>query len=384
LVRRAIRLAEARPDGKLESEIIRVSIFHRSLVREILALGGAVGLVLLLIILTRLLIRFLGDAAGGLVEAEAVLALMGFSLVSYLPVVLCLAVFIAVLLTLSRSYRDSEMQVWFSSGLSLLAWIQPVLRVAFPIAFAVGFMSLFLTPWTLAESQSYLSRLKSRDDVSRVTPGTFYESKSAQRVAFVDATSDAQSKVNNVFVESKRQDKVSVVVAERGLQRTEANGERFLVLEKGRQYEGVPGTPEYQIVDFDTYSMRIDTKEPVQETPSTRAMSVPELWKIASPEAFAEFHWRLALPIVTLLLALAAIPLSFVNPRSGRSWNLLIAILVFVLYYNTLNIFQVWTAKERIPAWLGMWPVHGAMLLLLLGLFSRQILALRWLVFSRR
>ncbi|MBL8518130.1 MAG: LPS export ABC transporter permease LptF [Betaproteobacteria bacterium] len=361
-----------------------MSIFHRSLVREILGVGGAVGLVLLLIILTRLLIRFLGDAAGGVVEAEAVLALMGFSLISYLPVVLCLAVFIAVLLTLSRSYRDSEMQVWFSSGLSLLAWIRPVLRVAFPVALAVGMMSLFLTPWTLAQSQSYLSRLKSKDDVSRVTPGTFYESKGTQRVAFVDATSDAESKVNNVFVESKRQDTVSVVVAERGLQRTEANGDRFLVLEKGRQYEGVPGTVEYQIVDFDTYSMRIDSKEPVQESPSTRAMSVMDLWKSASAESFAEFHWRMALPIVTLLLALAAIPLSFVNPRSGRSWNLLIAILVFVLYYNTLNIFQLWTAKERIPAWLGMWPVHGAMLLILAGLFSRQILALRWLVFSRR
>lgn len=361
-----------------------MSIFHRSLVREVLAVGGAVGLVLLLIILTRLLIRFLGNAAGGLVEAEAVLALMGFSLISYLPVVLCLAMFIAVLLTLSRSYRDSEMQVWFTSGLSLLAWIRPVMRVAVPVAVTVGLMSLFLTPWTLEQSQSYLARLKSRDDVSKVTPGTFYESRSAQRVAFVDATSDTQQNVNNVFVESKRQDKVSVVVAERGLQRTDATGQRFLVLEKGRQYEGVPGTAEYQIVDFETYSMRIDTKEPVQEAPSARAMSVPELWKTGSAEAFAEFHWRMALPIVTLLLALAAIPLSFVNPRSGRSWNLLIAILVFVLYYNLLNIFQVWTAKERIPVWLGMWPVHGAMLFVLLALFSRQMLALRWLLFSRR
>ena len=161
-----------------------MSIFHRSLVREILAVGGSVGLVLLLIILTRLLIRFLGDAAGGLVEAEAVLALMGFSLVSYLPVVLCLAMFIAVLLTLSRSYRDSEMQVWFFSGLSLPAWIRPVMRVAVPLAVAVALMSLFLTPWTLAQSQSYLARLKSRDDVSKVTTGTFYESRSAQRVAF--------------------------------------------------------------------------------------------------------------------------------------------------------------------------------------------------------
>lgn len=359
-------------------------IFHRSLTREFLTLGGSVGLVLLLIILTRLLIRFLGDAAGGNVEPEAVLALMGFSLLSYLPVVVCLSLFIAVLLAITRSYRDSEMQVWFSSGLPLTAWVNPVLRVGLPTALVVGGMSLVLTPWTFDQTQQYLARLKARDEVSRVSPGTFYESRATQRVAFVDTTSDTKQNVNNVFVESRKLDKVSVVVAERGLQRTEANGERFLVLEKGRQYEGVPGKAEFQIVNFERYSMRIDSREPPGDTPSTRSLSVMELWSKGTPETLAEFHWRIALPIVTLLLALIAIPLSFVNPRSGRSWNLLMAILVFVLYYNMLNIFQAWTAKERIPVWVGMWPVHAGMVLLVLFLFFRQVMPLRWLVASRR
>lgn len=359
-------------------------IFHRSLTREFLALGGSVGLVLLLIILTRLLIRFLGDAAGGSVEPEAVLALMGFSLLSYLPVVVCLSLFIAVLLALTRSYRDSEMQVWFASGLPLTAWVNPVLRVGLPTALVVGAMSLVLTPWTFEQTQQYLARLKARDEVSRVTPGMFYESRAAQRVAFVDTTSDTRQNVNNVFVESRKQDKVSVVVAERGLQRTEPNGERFLVLEKGRQYEGVPGQAEFQIVDFERYAMRIDAREPQGDSPSTRSLSVKALWAAGTPETFAEFHWRIALPIVTLLLALIAIPLSFVNPRSGRSWNLLVAILVFVLYYNLLNIFQAWTARERIPVWVGMWPVHGGMVLLVLFLFFRQVMPLRWLLPGRR
>lgn len=361
-----------------------MTIFHRSLTREFAAVGASVCVVLLLIILTRLLIRFLGDAATGSVEPEAVVALMGFSLLSYLPVILCLALFIAILLAISRSYRDSEMQVWFASGLGLIAWARPVLHLAVPIALVVAAMSMVLTPWALAQSQEYLRRLKSRDDVSRISPGTFYESRGSQRVAFVDTTSDNRERVNNVFVESRRQDKISVVVAERGSQHTGVNGDRFLVLEKGRQYEGAPGTPEYRVVDFERYLMRVEPREAARENLSTRALSVPALWEARSPEAFAELHWRMALPIVTLLLALIAIPLAFVNPRSGRSWNLLIAILVFMLYYNMLNIFQVWTSKERVPVWLGLWPVHAGMLLILLALFSRQMLAFRWLAFARR
>ena len=49
-------------------------------------------------------------------------------------------------------------------------------------------------------------------------------------------------------------------------------------------------------------------------------------------------------------MGLFAVPLSFVNPRSGRSWNLIFAVLIYVLYNNCLSIFQAWTACERIAS----------------------------------
>jgi len=361
-----------------------VTIFHRSLTREFTGIGVAVCSVLLAISATYWIVRLLGRAAGGSVEPEAVLVLLGFSLVYYLPVLLCVSLFVAVLLALTRAHRESEMQVWFSSGLAITAWIRPIMHFAIPVAVVIAGLSTFLTPWSLAQSQEYQRRLKSRDEVSRVTPGTFFESKSAQRVAFVDTTSDSKEVVNNVFVESRRQDRVSVVVAEKGSQQTDPNGDRFLVLQRGRQYEGIPGTPEYRIVDFDRYQMRIETKEAKAEAPTSKSMSTLDLMAKPDAEQAAELHWRVALPISALILALFAIPLAFVNPRSGRSWNMLLAILVFMLYYNFLNIFQVWTARERIPVWVGLWPVHFGMAAILVLLFFRQLFAFRWLVFARR
>ena len=116
----------------------------------------------------------------------------------------------------------------------------------------------------------------------------------------------------------------------------------------------------------------------------SRALSTLALIVSPSAERLAELHWRAALPIAAMLLALLAIPLSFVNPRSGASWNLFLAVLIFFLYYNLLKIFEAWTIQGRISPWIGMWPVHVGMIALLLVLFSRQLFSFRWLAFARK
>ena len=107
-------------------------------------------------------------------------------------------------------------------------------------------------------------------------------------------------------------------------------------------------------------------------------MSTIDLVHGGKPDQIAELHWRLALPIAVLIMALFAIPLAFVNPRTGRSWNLVLAVLVYAIYNNLLSIFQAWTAQSRIPPWLGLWPVHFAMLAIIAFLFYRQLYGFRF------
>ncbi len=359
-------------------------IFRRSLSREFTAIGLSVLSVLTTIFLIVSLVRLLGKVADGLQEPEAVIALLGFGLLSYLPVVLALSVFVAVLLTLSRSYRDSEMPVWFSSGLPLTAWVRPVLGFGIPVVLITALLSLVLTPWALSQSAEYQRILRSRDDVSRLTPGNFMETRSANQVFFVDKTSDATDTVNNVFVQFNQHGRFGVVVAEKGFQETQPNGDKFLVLLSGRRYEGTPSALDFQITDFERWMIRLEAHEVATGDQPTKAL--PTLTLITEPtaERLAELHWRLALPMVAMILSLIAIPLSFVNPRSGTSWNLIFAALVFFLYYNLLGIFQAWTAQGKISAWIGLTPVHIGMLAVLLGLFWRQLFGFRWLATSRK
>ena len=177
-------------------------IFRKSLLREFAGSALGVFIVLLAITLTTQLIRFLGQAASGTLAVDAVLAMLGFSSIGYLPVLLSLTLFISVLMTLTRSYRDSEMIVWFCAGVGLTAWTRPVIAFATPLVFTVALLSLVLSPWAISKSEEYRHQLDSRDDVTAVAPGVFRESRHSDRVYFVETVEGDERSVANVFVSS--------------------------------------------------------------------------------------------------------------------------------------------------------------------------------------
>ena len=348
-------------------------IFQRALLREFANLAVAVFMTLFLIALTTRLIRLLGNAAGGKIPSESVVAFLGFFALHALPVLLSLTLFITVLLTLTRSYRDSEMVIWFNSGLSLAAWAKPVLTFALPIVLVIGALSMFGSPWAFRMSEQYQSRMDARDDVSRVDPGVFGESRSKNRVFFVESIAGDAATVQNVFVNTKQHSRDGVMVAQRGITEVAPNGDRFLVLLSGRRYEGTPGEAEYRLMEFERYATRIDTKEGDEPVETHKGLSTLALIENPVNANRGELLWRVGVPISALILALLAIPMSFVNPRAGRSVNLVFALLTYMVYSNLLSVSQARVAQGRMPFSTGWWLVHGVMLLVLLFLFVRRL-----------
>lgn len=348
-------------------------IFERAARREFAQAAAGISVALLAILTSTQLIRLLKDAAGGHIAPEAVLSLLGFAALNFMPILLSLTLFVAVLLSLSRSYRDSEMVVWFSSGLPLTAWVRPVLRFAAPIVLAIAALSGFLSPWANYNTADYKQRLSSRSDLSQVSPGAFREAKKGQRVFFVEALAEDASEVGNVFVASVQEGKLGVVMSDAGHQEVAPNGDRFVVLDRGRRYEVEPGTPEFKVMEFQRYKVRTQDGEAKPAERSPNRLPINELILDDSNQARGELLWRIGLPVSALILALLAIPLSYVNPRAGRSANMLIAILIYAIYSNLMSVSQAWVAQGKLSFWIGVWAAHGFMLLPLALLFYRRI-----------
>src|SRR6185295_12928098 len=225
-------------------------IFRRSLVRELTATAVGLFVVLMGILFTNLMLRLLARAAGGAVAPEGILALLGFNALFYLNILLSVTVFLTVLLTLSRWYRDSEMIVWFTSGQSPTALLWPILWFAAPFFVAIVVLSLFLSPWAEQRKIEYERQLESRDEIALLTPGLFREFRRANLVVFVDSINTFDGTIRNIFLHSVDDGKDSTTVARSGYLNVAPNGDRFIVLDDGRRYEGKPGSTEYRIVEF--------------------------------------------------------------------------------------------------------------------------------------
>jgi len=346
-------------------------IFQRALRRELASSAGATFTVLFTIILTWTLIRILGQAAGGKVASSDVLALIAFASLNYLPTVLILTSFISVLMVVTRTYKDSEMVVWFASGQSLTAWIRPVLVFGAPLILITAMLAFYGTPWAKQRSAEYVERFAKREDLQKVSPGQFKESSSANRIFFVEGTSGQTSSVQNVFVNTVDARGTSVIVAKEGVIDVAPNGERYLVLNNGRRYQGTPGQADFQTMEFERYSMRVAAQ--VQELGSeleVNAIPTSVLLKTPGNAARAELLWRISLPVTCLILMLLAIPLGFVNPRAGSSANLIIALLIFFTYNNTVKVVEASVKQGKFAFGSAWWPLHLAAIIAVVVLFA--------------
>jgi lipopolysaccharide export system permease protein len=335
-------------------------LYRRALLQELSLSSGASLIILIAIALVTLFIRLLGDAARGVLANEAVFTYLGFNLLHFLPVLLSVAIFIGGLLTLLRYCRDSEMAVWFSSGLSLNDWIKPMLMFALPMALILALLTNIVVPWALSKKDDYKKELLSRDDTAAVVPGIFAESQGGDRVYFVESLNPLSGTVRNVFMQSNDSGKSGVVVAAEGAQRKLDDGTRFLVLSKGRRYEGEPGKAEYRIIHFERYWIRLDPVEVKGEgrEKNIRQLGTLELWRSAETDAKGELAGRINVPLSILVLALLAIPLSYVNNRAKRSYGLIIALLLYFIYNNLMSVTQSWIAQGKLGLTAGLLAAH--------------------------
>ena len=353
-------------------------IFYRSLLREFAVTGMLVSSILLGIMVFTQLIRLLGDSVRGLLAVEGVMALVGFTTLNYLPIVLSVSLYLSILLTLTRCYRDSEMVVWFSSGIGLTRWVRPVMGFAIPVVCVIALLSFVLAPWAKMKAEEFKNQLDTRDDVALAKEGVFRESKQSDRVFFLENVDAKNNRVGNIFIQSVQNSKEGTMVAKEGLQETAANGDRFIVLLNGTRYEGVPGQYDFKIVEFERYSVRIEAAKIKEVELDRKSYTTLQLLKDPTPGNISELAWRIGSPLSALILAAIAIPLSFVNPRSGRSFNLVIAVVLYMVYNNMMGVTTTWIEQRKIGVFLGLWGIHATMIGLMVIMFYNRLSVYTW------
>lgn len=351
-------------------------IIFKYLSREILITLFAATLALLVLFVTNQSVQFLQRAANGLVPATDILQLIALQIPLLLGYLLPLGLYLGVLLTLSRMHMDSEMTVLSACGVSRSKITGMILVIATGMALIVAWLMSSVVPQAQGEINTVLNRAAATASVGQVIPGRFmmFGNRPSQRFVFYAQSVENHAVLHHVFMAKQMQtkeaapEKWQVIVAKKAYETAIPNQMgRYLIFDQGYRYAGIPGEKNYHELQFHQYGIRLPMN-PISNFNAAQYYSISKLLSPRSPEEVrdfqAELQWRLAMPISVWLFALLAVPLSEVRPRYGKFTQLLPAMLIFLTYGDLIFLSRSWIQSGRLSPAIGMWWVHGALLLL--------------------
>ena len=344
-------------------------LIEKHLLRQFALSVAAVAVVLLLVGLGGLLVDLMAKIASGKVPAGLLLSQLGLRSVQVLPLLLPLALFIGLLLAVGRLYGDSEMAVLASVGMGPQQLWRPLALVTVPVALVVALSSLWLAPTGARIARDMVETAKRSFLVAGLEAGRFIELPGRAGVLYVGELSTDGTRFQQMFVQSEREGRLDVITATQGELFVQGDRERYLLLRDGFRVEGALDAKDFRLMRFGENELRVPAVEASAGANELEARSTRQLLSQSDPAARAELHWRIATPLVALLLGVLALPLGRGEARQARYGRILAALLIYVNAMMLLVLGKGWLATAKLPAWIGLWWLLLPMALLAWWLF---------------
>lgn len=314
----------------------------------------------------------IGEMARGKVPPALLLSQLGLRLLSYLPLILPLALLLGLLLSVGRLYRDSEMHVLTAVGVGPRRLLRPVMLVVVPVLLVIAACSLWLGPWAGRLARGMVIEANKNLLVAGLEPGRFTPMANGG-VAYAGEMSSDGTKLARVFIFRERGDRMDVATARTGeLYRDQ--GARVLALLDGFRVEGpVAGAAlDYRLMRYARNEMLLPAPEDQRRMDDPAFLPLPALLAAPGAAARAEVHWRIAPPLLALAFALMAVPLARSSPRQSRHGALLLAFLAYLVGVFLMVLGTEWLASGQLPLAFGLWWLVLPMLGLGAWLYARD------------
>ena len=351
-------------------------IISRYVGKELIAATAAITVVLLVVIVSGRFVDYLSDAAAGQIPAELLGFLLLYKMPGFVQLILPLGFFIALMLTYGRMYVDSEMVVLQACGMSQSKLLWAAWMPTFLVLALVTYFSIIVAPASEARLKTVMDNSLASAGLSTLVAGRFQYVGSGLTV-YVRELNDDKSAMQGVFVVQEQsqngQSVSSLAIADSARIRVNTSNVRYLVLEDGRQFRSFANDKRRTQVSFKEFALKLEqSKQQTIRPASADALTTRQLWQNPTAENTAALHWRIATPLMMLIMTVIGFSLSHTNHRKGRYGKLLPGIVLFFVYFTGLSVFRDMLGSGEINAKLGMWPVHGAMLVLAVGIFNTE------------
>ena len=309
---------------------------------------------------------------------QELMPLVSLNMIRDLTLILTLSLFLAIILSISQLYKNSEAIVMNSMGLSdkhFIVFIQPPVLLTFVIIF---FLTIYAVPWAKQQKNIVEEESKNASEFSFITEGEFEEFKQGDIVFYASESKTldtvGEQNMEEIFIYASNKGKPVIVLASEAKKYIDStNNSIYLRLKDGVRYQGIPSDENINILNFDIYDIEIVSGE-LQKSlaiyTKIEGKSTFDLIKEGGSYANAELQWRLSQPIMVLILSVFGVFLGKASPRSGKGVNLLIGVIVFMLYNNALLIAKSAIELSQMDPVIGLWGVHLLVLMFLILLYQ--------------
>ncbi len=356
-----------------------MQIIARYITKEIFWAFVLITAILFLIILSNRVAVYLAKAATGELPIGLVFKIVSLYMPELLSYLIPLGLFMGVLFAFGRLYADSEMAVLFACGISFRAIIRLALTLAAGIMLLTMLLTLWATPKVALLREQVLSEVESFGRMQAMIPQRFQTFADGQLVFYVEGISKNKDKLLGIFIAEQPKhianaiEPWTLVTAESAyFKQDQTSHQSYIVLQEGYRYQGLPGAADYKVIHFKEYGRAISETKDLANNDIFRLKNTALLLKSNDAGDKAELQWRLSLPLSIPILVLIAVPLARVRPRHGRFAKFVPAIAIYIIYYNLFTVCRRWVAASVLPAWIGVWWVHGLFLLVGLGLIAKD------------
>ena len=354
-------------------------ILRRYIHREIAEkLGWIIGL-LLLIIMSNRFVRYLADAAAGTFPADLVFQALLMKMLTTLPKLMPVAVFLAVLLGLSRLARDRELTAVTVAGGVRRVELVSIFQFSLLFALIVFITSFYISPWAAQNTEILRNRAEVQLDTAGIAAGKFNEMSKGEQVIYIEQSSSDRSRMENIFLHARDGVQSSVINSSNASYRnTEDAGGKFILFNNGRRYTGSRDSLDYRITRYRTYAVLVEQGDMESRTVKLESLPTATLLSSDSPKHAAELQWRLSFVISSLLLPVMALALSRYSFSEQKYFSAFVALLLYIVYSNMLSIAKTLLKRDEIPAAIGLWWVHLLLAVLIVLFFQFPRLLMRW------
>ena len=319
--------------------------------RELVSNAIKIFIVLVSILPVTELFKLLNQAASGSIPASTLVTLMIYGTIASFPMILTIACFLTVVITINRYCKDQEFAIWLSSGLSAFYWLKLVALFITPMTIICAICTMYVTPWATAKSQKYAHFLSKQQTSLIISPGVFKENDTGKQVFYIEKYSLADSFARNIFIQYSEDNGAPYSVTAKSGTIENKNGIASIILQGGHRYELASTGDTNLILNFDEFraSIKQDYK-PDKNQNNIATSTVPQLIERNNNNAKAELSWRISIAVMMFVMAVLAVPISI---QVGRVQNSLIFILppiIYGAYENFILTLNGYINDGKIPS----------------------------------